>query len=103
MVARVASFEGVNVEVAERTMDEAEAVIQPMVEGLAGYEGSLQLLSPDGKFLSIVFFDSEENAQAAEPTFDEEMPRRLGDMFQDWAGRRVSRDVYSVVADSRGA
>lgn len=103
MVARVASFEGVNVEVAERTMDEADAVIRPMVEGLAGYEGSLQLLSPDGKFLSIVFFDSEENAQAAEPTFDEEMPRRLGDMFQDWEGRRVSRDVYSVVADSRGA
>lgn len=39
MIARVASFEGVNVQVAERTMDEAESIIRPMVEKLAGYQG----------------------------------------------------------------
>jgi hypothetical protein len=33
--------------------------------------------------LSIALFDSEENARAAEPTFDEEMPRRLSDLYND--------------------
>ena len=102
MVARVASFEGVNVQVAEQTMGEAEAIIRQLVENLAGYQGELALLAPSGKFLSITFFDSDESAQAAEPTFDEEMPRRLGDLFKDWAGRRVSVDRYEVLSDSRG-
>jgi hypothetical protein len=101
MVARVASFEGVNAQEAERTMDRAEAAVRSLVEGLAGYEGHLELVAPNGKVLSIAFFDSEENAQAAEPTFDEEMPRKLGEVFSSWEGRRVSRDVYKVLADSR--
>jgi hypothetical protein len=29
------------------------------------------------------------------------MPRQLGDIFEAWAGRRVSVDVYNVVADAR--
>jgi hypothetical protein len=102
MIARVASFEGVNVQVAERTMDEAESIIRPMVEKLAGYQGHLELVASDGKVLSITLFDSEENAQAAEPTFDEEMPRQLGDVFKDWEGRRVSVDRYKVLSESRG-
>lgn len=101
MVARVASFEGVNVEVAERTTDQAESIIQPLMEGLAGFQGHLHLLGPGGKFLSIAFFDSEENAKAAEPTFDEEMPRKLGDLFRDWESRRASVDVYKVISESR--
>ena len=103
MVARVATFEGINVDQAKSTMSQAEEVVRPLVEGLAGYQGYLQLMSSDGKSLSITFFDSEDNARAAEPTFDEEMPRRLGEVFQgEWEGRRVSVDVYEVVADSRG-
>jgi hypothetical protein len=51
--------------------------------------------------LSITFFDTEQNAQAAEPTFDEEMPRRLGEIFANWEGRRVSAGVYNVLADAR--
>ena len=101
MVARVASFEGVNVQAAERTMDQAESIIRPLVEGLAGYKGHLELLASDGKVLSITLFDSEENAQAAEPTFDEEMPRQLGDLFKDWEGRRISVDRYKVISESR--
>lgn len=101
MVARVASFEGVNVEAAERTMDQAEQIVRGLVQPLAGYQGHLQLVASDGKVLSITFFDSEENAAAAEPTFDEEMPRRLGDIFKDWEGRRVSVDRYNVVTDAR--
>lgn len=100
MVARVASFEGVNVQEAERTMEQAESTIRPIVENLAGYQGHLELVSSNGKVLSITLFDSEENAQAAEQTFDEEMPRRLGDLFKGWEGRRVSVDSYNVLAES---
>jgi len=101
VVARVASFEGVNVQEGEKTMDQAEAVIRPLVEGLAGYQGHLELIASDGKVLSITLFDSDENAQAAEPTFDEEMPRQLGDLFKDWSGRRVSVDRYKVISEER--
>jgi hypothetical protein len=101
VVARVATFEGVNVQEAERTIDQAEAAVRSMVEGLAGYQGHMELIAPNGRVLSITFFDTEENAQGAEPTFDEEMPRQLGDIFKSWEGRRVSRDVYRVMADSR--
>jgi hypothetical protein len=101
MVARVASFEGVNVQEAQRTMSEAESVIRPLVEGLSGYQGHLELVSPDGKVLSITLFDSAANAEAAEQTFDEEMPRLLGDLFRGWEGRRLSVDRYDVVSESR--
>ena len=56
-------------------MDQALSIISPLMEGLSGYQGHLELLASDGKVLSIALFDSEENARAAEPTFDEEMPR----------------------------
>lgn len=101
MVARVARFEGVNIAEAQRTMDEAESIIQSLVQGLQGYRGDLFLASQGGDVISISFFDSADAAQAAEPTFDEEMPRQLGDLFQGWAGRRVSVGVYEVVSDSR--
>jgi hypothetical protein len=101
MVARVASFEGVDAQEAQRTMGEAEAIIRPLVEGLAGYQGYLELATEDGKFMSITLFDTDEHAAAAEPTFDEEMPKQLGDLFQSWGGRRISVDRYQVTADSR--
>ena len=101
MVARIATFEGINVQEAERTIGEAESRIRPLVEGLAGYRGSLQLLSSDGKALSITFFDSEDNVRAADQTFEEEMPRQLGDLFQSWEGQRVSVETYNVQVDSR--
>jgi hypothetical protein len=101
MFARVAAFEGIDVQEAQRTMPEADKIIRPLVEGLAGYAGHLDLATQDGKFLSITFFDSAENVAAAEPTFDEEMPRQLGELFGSWGGRRTSVDRYQVVADER--
>ena len=101
MVARVAIFEGVNVEAAQRTMDEAEAVIRPIIESLPGYQGVTELFSPDGKFISIALFDSVESAQAAESTFDQELPAKLGHIFQEWAGRRVSAGIYTVAGEDR--
>lgn len=101
MVARVARFEGVNFGAAEETMGEAETLVRPLLESLAGYAGHLQLASRDGEALAITFFDSEESAQAAEQVFDEEMPRTLGDLYKRWEGRRVAAGLYEVFADSR--
>jgi len=101
MIARVASFEGIDVQAAQDTMSEAESIIRPMVEGLTGYQGAMELVSPDGKFLSITLFDSMENAKAAEPTFDQEMPSRLGPIFEKWSGHRVSVDRYEVAGQDR--
>lgn len=101
MVARVAMFEGIDVEQAQKTMEEADAIIRPLVESLTGYEGALELATMDGKFVSVTFFDSDENAKAAEPTFDEEMPRKLGHIFETWGGRRTSVDLYQVVGERR--
>src|SRR5947207_9312687 len=102
MVARVARFEGVNVQEVKRTMGEAEDRIRAIVEGLAGFGGYFDAISSDGQVLSITLFDSAENAQAAEEAFDAEMPQKLGDLFQSWEGRRVAVDLYEVLADSRG-
>jgi hypothetical protein len=101
MFARVALFEGVNVEAAMGSMDEAVAVVKPMMEALPGFEGSMELMTPDGKFLSINFFDTEENVKAAEPTFDQEMPEKLGHLFEEWAGNRTMVDHFEVMYDSR--
>ena len=101
MVARVAVFEGVNADAARETMDQAEAVIRPLVEGLTGYRGRLDLLSDDGRMLSLTLFDSTGQARAAEPTFDEEMPRQLGELFREWEGTRVSVGLYEVLSDER--
>lgn len=97
MIARVAAFEGIDVAAAQASMDEATAIIRPMVQALAGYEGSLELATMDGKFLGVTFFDSAENAAAAESTFDQEMPAKLGHIFEQWAGTRTSVDLYQVV------
>ena len=58
MFARVATFEGINVEAAQSSMNEAEAIIRPTLSALPGYEGALELATQDGKFLSITLFDS---------------------------------------------
>jgi hypothetical protein len=101
MVARVAIFEGIDVEAAQATMDEAEAIIRPLLEALPGYQGVTELASADGRFISITLFDSEENAQAAEPTFDQDMPAKLGHIFEQWAGTRTSVGQFMVVGEDR--
>lgn len=101
MVARVAIFEGINVEAAQSSMDEAEAIIRPMVQGLQGYQGVRELASADGRFISVTFFDTEENARAAEPVFDEEMPQALGHIFETWGGTRTSVGIFQVVGEDR--
>jgi hypothetical protein len=60
-----------------------------------GLRGVLSLMDAEGKRqLFITFFDSRDQAEAAEPQFE-----RLGDQFpEELRGRRVSRDYYEVAA-----
>jgi hypothetical protein len=98
MFARVASFEGVDFAAAEETLAEAEAIGRPLIGALAGYVGNFELAAANGKVLSVTLFDTEENAEAAERTFDEVLPAKLGHLFEGWAGRRVSVDRFNVVS-----
>src|SRR5438128_206196 len=70
--------------------DVSAQAVRPLAERLAGYQSHLELVAVNGKVLWITLFDSERNAQAAEPTFDEEMPRQLGDVTCSRTGRAVT-------------
>ena len=83
-------------------MGQAMEIVEPIIRGLNGIQGFMELADrSSGKSLSISFFDTEENAVAAEPVFDEEMPRALGDLMQQFSGRRASVDRYDVLVDER--
>jgi len=101
MVARVARFEGIDIAKAQERMDQAEAIIRPLVEGMAGFAGRMDLATMDGQFISITLFDSEGDAAAAEQTFDQELPKQLGPLYESWGGRRVAAGVFQVVSDVR--
>lgn len=99
MVARIARFEGVDVAEARRTSAEVAGIMRPLVEGLPGYEGMAAYLSEGGEMLVIHEFDSEENAVAAEDTFDRVMPEKLGHLFATWKGHRVSAGLFERIQE----
>lgn len=102
MFARIATFESTDPAADERLMGQAMEIVEPIIRGLPGIQGFMELADrSSGKSLSISFFDTEENARAAEPVFDEEMPRALGDLMQQFSGRRTGVDRYEVLVDER--
>ena len=102
MFARVATFESTDPTADEQLMGQAMETVEPIIRGLNGIQGFMELADrKSGKSLSISFFDTEENAVAAEPVFDEEMPRALGDLMQQFSGRRTGVDRYDVLVDER--
>ena len=102
MFARMATFEGVDADAADRTMDEVRQRAEPLMRGMAGYQGYVDLMDrSSGKAVTIAFFDTEQNMNAAEQTFDEEMPKQLGDLMGPWAGRRTAVERFEVAADKR--
>jgi hypothetical protein len=102
MFARIATFESTDPAADEKLMDQAMEIVQPIIQGMKGIQGHMELLDRNsGKSLSISLFDTEENAQAAEPIFDEEMPKALGEIMQQFSGRRVSVERYAVLVDER--
>ena len=100
MFARVATFEGVDVSAAEGSFQRIRDAVRPIVEGLPGWQGATQLLDREGgKLVVIQLFDTRENMDAAEQTF-EEMPRQIPEA-QQVAGRRRSVEKFEVLGDDR--
>jgi hypothetical protein len=100
--ARIATFESTDPAADEKLMGQAMEVVEPIIKGIPGIQGHMELANAGtGKSLSISFFDTEENAIAAEPIFDEEMPKALGDLMQQFSGRRTSVERYTVLVDER--
>jgi hypothetical protein len=87
MWARVASFEGADI---ERLRAEARRPPDRMPEGLRGAFGLADAAS--GRQLFITLFDTREAIEAAEATFEQ-----MGDEIpEEVRGRRVSKDYYEV-------
>lgn len=102
MFARIATFESTDPAADEKLMGQAMEIVQPIIRSIRGIQGHMELAdSNSGKSLSISLFDTEENAVAAEEVFDEEMPRALGDLMQQFSGRRTSVERYAVLVDER--
>jgi hypothetical protein len=102
MFARIATFESTDPASDEKLMDEAMGIVQPIIQGMTGIQGHMELADRNsGRALSISLFDTEENAIAAEPIFDEEMPKALGEIMQRFSGRRISVERYAVLVDER--
>ena len=88
MWARVASFEGVDV---ERMRQEANRPPGAMPEGLRGAFGLVD--AETGRQLFVTLFDTREAIEAAEPMF-EQMGDEIGEEIR---GKRVSKDYYEVM------
>ena len=88
MWARVASFEGTDV---ERMRAEANRPPDRLPEGLRAAFGLAD--AETGRQLFITLFDTREAIEAAEPTFEQ-----MGDELpEEVRGRRVSKDYYEVM------
>jgi hypothetical protein len=102
MYARIATFESTDPAADEKLMGQAKEIVEPIIRGMTGIQGHMELADKSsGKSLSISLFDSEENAKAAETIFDEEMPKALGEIMQQFSGRRISVERYEVFVDER--
>ena len=102
MFARIATFESTDPAADEKLMGQATEIVEPIIRGIKGVQGHMELVDrSSGKSLSISFFDTEESAIAAESIFDEEMPRALGDLMQQFSGRRTAVERYEVLVDER--
>ncbi len=104
MFARVATFEGVDVSTAQETLETIRERVSAIVEELPGWQGATQMVDErNQKVVVMHIFDTEENMEAAEPTF-EEMPQRLGpELAERVAGRRRSVEKFKVLAERRVA
>jgi hypothetical protein len=102
MFARIATFESTDPAADEKLMNQATEIVEPIIRRMTGIQGYMELTDRNsGKALSISLFDTEANAIAAEPIFDEEMPKALGDLMDKFSGRRIGVDRYEVLIDER--
>jgi hypothetical protein len=103
MFVRAATFEGVDVEDSLRSYDEVLERVRPLLDGLPGWQGMLDLSDrANGKVLTLYFFDTEENMRAAEQVFDEDLPAAIGaELMSGFTGRRTAVEHYEVTGRER--
>ena len=99
MFARVAEFEGIDASKAEAAVPVARERAVAILQNVAGWQGGMQLLDRDsGKLMVLQVFDSKENMEAAESTF-ETMPQQLGpEVGEMLAGKTPSVSKFEIMA-----
>ncbi len=103
MFVRVLTLEGIDPDKVTEFSEVARQSTIPVLQELEGYQGAVQMLDRAGRRLrNAIFFESEENVRAAEPTFDS-MPERLPQEFRDMAREATKRtvDIFEVVGTDR--
>jgi len=97
MFARVATFEDVDVGRAPEVSAAIRKTALPLIQDLSGWSGHLTLVDTDSRrVLTVTFFETKEDAEAAEPIFDE-MPSHLPEELRDIvAGTRRSVAICNV-------
>jgi hypothetical protein len=102
MFARIATFESTDPAADEQLMEKATEIVEPIIRGIKGVQGYMELVDRNsGRSLSISLFDSEADALAAEEIFDTELPKALGDLMQQFSGKRISVERFDVLVDER--
>jgi hypothetical protein len=97
LFARLATFEGADIDRAIETTDAVRDRLRSITEELEGWQGVLQLADRQGARLMVLhLFDTEENMRAAEPTF-EDMPNRVPEV-REMAARRGAVTYLEVPA-----
>jgi hypothetical protein len=97
MYARVATFEDVDISRAKDVESAIRERALPRIKELSGWSGSITLVDREQRrVVTIGFFQTKEDIEAAEPTY-EQIPSLLpDDLRQIVAGTRRSVDVYEV-------
>ncbi len=105
MFARMATFNVTDPESAAGMSARIREAALPVLEQLQGWQGATQLLDRQSSKLAVIhFFDTAENMEAAEPTF-ESMPQKLPEdvrqQVQKVAGGRQTVERYEVLGEHR--
>ncbi len=105
MFARMATFSGSDpdeyADVGERIREAA----QPIVEALPGWQGATQMLDRENGTIAILhLFDSKENMEAAESTFEtmpDRFPADLRERMRAMAGGRQTVQRFEILGEIR--
>jgi hypothetical protein len=98
MFVRVLTLTGIDPDKIDEFGETARQATRPTLQRLEGYRGAVQMIDREGRRLrNAVFFESEDNLRAAEPTF-ESMPGQLPEELRDLV-RQAERtiDVLEVL------
>ena len=105
MYARMATFSVDDPSEYAEIGEQIRQAAQPIVEALPGWQGATQMLDRENGSIAILhLFDSEENMQAAESTFEtmpERFPDELRERMRAMAGGRQWVQRFEVLGEIR--